>query len=55
MAIFQWLLVMCYSSRDNYTDFKMNTSLTWSMGDMFASATLQHFGEAKKLQTMLQL
>ena len=35
------------SSRDNYTDFKMNTSLTWSMGDMFASATLQHFGEAK--------
>ena len=35
------------SGRSNFVDFKMNTSLTWSMGDMFASATLQHFGEAK--------
>ena len=35
------------SSRDNFVDFKMNTSLTWTMGDMFASATLQHFGEGK--------
>ena len=35
------------SSRDNYVDFKMNTALTWTMGDMFASATLQHFGEGK--------
>ena len=35
------------SSRDNLVDFKMNTSLSWTMGDMFASATLQHFGEGK--------
>ena len=35
------------SSRDNYVDFKMNASLQWTMGDMFASATLQHFGEGK--------
>ena len=34
------------SSRDNFVDFKMNTS-TWTMGDMFVSATLQHFGEGK--------
>ena len=35
------------SDRNNYVDFKMNTSLSWSMGNMFASATLQHFGEGK--------
>ena len=35
------------SGRDNFVDFKMNTALQWTMGDMFASATLQHFGEGK--------
>ncbi|MFL2487450.1 MAG: TonB-dependent receptor domain-containing protein, partial [Gammaproteobacteria bacterium] len=35
------------SGRNNFVDFKMNTALTWTMGDMFASATLQHFGEGK--------
>lgn len=35
------------SSRNNFVDFKMNTTLSWTMGDMFASATLQHFGEGK--------
>ena len=28
------------SSRDNYVDFKMNTAVQWSMGNMFASVTL---------------
>jgi iron complex outermembrane receptor protein len=35
------------SGRNNFVDFKMNTALSWTMGNMFASATLQHFGEGK--------
>tara|TARA_B100001057_G_scaffold460946_2_gene512504 strand:+ start:3081 stop:5912 length:2832 start_codon:yes stop_codon:yes gene_type:complete len=35
------------SGRNNFVDFKMNATLQWTMGDMFASATLQHFGEGK--------
>mgnify|MGYP002061487053 FL=1 len=31
--------------RDNYVDFKMNTSVRWTMGNMFASATFNHYGE----------
>ena len=31
--------------RDNYVDFKMNTAVQWSMGNMFASVTFTHYGE----------
>ena len=33
--------------RDNYVDFKMNTAVQWSMGNMFASVTFTHYGEGK--------
>jgi outer membrane receptor protein involved in Fe transport len=31
--------------RANFVDFKMNTAVQWSMGNMFASVTFTHYGE----------
>ena len=43
------------SSRDNYTDFKMNTSLTWSMAICLLQQLYNTSVKLKVLQTMLQL
>ena len=40
--------------RDNYVDFKMNTAVQWSMGNMFASVTFTLTVKVKVLQIMLQ-